>query len=111
VDARVTRAFRVQAGVSSGRTSTDNCEIVAKLPELIATDTTALPSEYCHVDSPFLTQAKAMGSYTIPRVEVQISGAFQSNPGPLAQICMATASTRSISGSARSSDSASAARR
>ena len=79
--ARLTRGLGVQAGVSSGRTSTDNCEIVEKLPELIATDTTALPSGYCHVDSPFLTQAKAMGSYTIPKVDVQIAGAFQSNPG------------------------------
>jgi hypothetical protein len=85
VDARLTRAFRVQAGISSGRTSTDNCEIVEQLPELITSDTTALPSTYCHVDSPFLTQAKAMGSYTIPKVDVQIAGAFQSNPGPLAQ--------------------------
>lgn len=85
VDARLTRAVRVQAGVSSGRTSTDNCEIVEKLPELISTATTALPIGYCHMDSPFLTQVKAMGSYTIPKVDVQVAGAFQSNPGPLAQ--------------------------
>ena len=85
VDARLTQSFRAQAGISSGRTSTDNCEVVAKLPELIASDTTALPIGYCHVDSPFLTQVKAMGSYTIPKLDVQIAGAFQSNPGPLAQ--------------------------
>jgi hypothetical protein len=85
VDARLVRGVRVQAGVSSGRTSTDNCDIVEKLPELITTDTTALPKGYCHLDSPFLTQVKGMGSYTVPRIDVQVAAAFQSNPGPLAQ--------------------------
>jgi Carboxypeptidase regulatory-like domain len=85
LDARLTGGVRVQAGVSTGRTSTDNCEIVAKLPEVFSNATTALPADYCHVDSPFLTQVKGMGSYTIPKVDVQIAGAFQSNPGPVAQ--------------------------
>lgn len=85
LDARLTGGVRVQAGVSTGRTSTDNCEIVAKLPEIFSNATTALPTDYCHLDSPFLTQVKGMGSYTIPRVDVQIAGAFQSNPGPVAQ--------------------------
>ena len=58
---------------------------MAKLPEIFSNATTALPADYCHVDSPFLTQVKGMGSYTIPRVDVQIAGAFQSNPGPVAQ--------------------------
>ncbi len=83
--ARLAQGVRVQAGVSSGRTSTDNCEIVKQLPEVITTDTTALPTDYCHLDSPFLTQAKAMVSYTIPRVDVQVAAAFQSNPGPVVQ--------------------------
>jgi hypothetical protein len=108
VDARLTRGVRVQAGVSSGRTSTDNCQVVEKLPELIATDTTALPKDYCHMDSPFLTQVKGMGSYTVPRADVQIAAAFQSNPGPLAQAtfnaptALAAASLgRQLSGGAR----------
>ena len=85
LDARLTGGVRVQGGVSTGRTSTDNCEIVAKLPEIFSSATTALPADYCHLDSPFLTQVKGMGSYTIPRVDVQIAAAFQSNPGPVAQ--------------------------
>jgi Carboxypeptidase regulatory-like domain len=84
-NARLTRGLTVQGGVSTGRTSTDNCDVVAKLPELISTATTALPLGYCSMNSPWLTQVKALGSYTIPRVDVQVGGSFQSNPGPIVQ--------------------------
>jgi hypothetical protein len=73
----------LQGGLSTGRTSTDNCEIVARLPELIATAISATPQSHCHVDTPFLTQFKGLASYTFPRIDVQVSGAVQSVPGPL----------------------------
>ena len=64
----------LQGGLSTGRTTTDNCDVVTKLDN---------PSPlYCHVDTKFLTQVKFLGSYTMPRVQVQISGTFQSIPGP-----------------------------
>jgi len=65
--------------------NTDNCEIVSKLPELISTATTALPIGYCDMNSLFLTQVKGLGSYTIPKVDIQLGGSFQSNPGPIVQ--------------------------
>jgi hypothetical protein len=67
----------LQGGVSTGKTLTDNCEILAKLPEI-----TQLGVPYCHQETPFLTQMKLFGAYTLPKVDVQISGAFQSIPGP-----------------------------
>jgi hypothetical protein len=84
-NARLARGLSVQGGVSTGRTSSDNCEIVSKLPELISTATTALPVGYCHMNSPFLTQVKGLGSYTIPKVDIQLGASFQSNPGPIVQ--------------------------
>jgi len=84
-NARLTRGLTVQGGVSTGRTSTDNCDVVAKLPELISTATTALPLGYCNMNSPWLTQVKALGSYTVPKLDVQVGGSFQSNPGPIVQ--------------------------
>jgi len=83
--ARLISGMTVQGGISTGRTSTDNCEVAAKLPELISTATTALPLAYCHMDSPFLTQVKGLGAYTIPRLNVQFGASFQSNPGPIVQ--------------------------
>jgi hypothetical protein len=52
---------------------------------MISTATTGLPLGYCHMNSPWLTQVKALGSYTMPRVDVQVGASFQSNPGPIVQ--------------------------
>jgi hypothetical protein len=73
--ARVRQGLMFQGGSSTGRTTTDNCAIKAVLPEI------GPSNPYCHVEQPFLTQFKGLGSYTIPRIDVQISTAFQSLPG------------------------------
>jgi hypothetical protein len=67
----------LQGGFSTGKTLTDNCEILAALPEI-----SQLGVPYCRQETPFLTQMKLFGAYTVPKVDVQISGAFQSIPGP-----------------------------
>jgi hypothetical protein len=40
-----------------------------------------LPLQYCHLNSGFLTQIRALGAYTVPKVDVQVSATFQSRPG------------------------------
>ena len=39
-------------------------------------------SPFCHVDSNFLTQVKFLGTYMVPKVDVQIAATFRSLPGP-----------------------------
>ena len=73
--ARVRQGLTFQGGTSTGRLATNTCEIRAQLPE------TAVLNPYCNVEPPFLTQFKGLASYTIPRVDVQISGTMQSIPG------------------------------
>jgi hypothetical protein len=76
----VTRFWRgviLQGGFSSGRAVTDNCDLLAQLPEV---SPVGLP--YCKKTESFLTQVKGFASYTIPRVEVQTSVTVQSLPGP-----------------------------
>jgi hypothetical protein len=81
LNARPGGGVLLQGGLSTGRQITDNCEILAKVPEASgAASPTGLP--YCHQEQNFLTQVKFSGSYTVPRLDVQISGAFQSIPGP-----------------------------
>ena len=82
VNARLPEGILLQGGVSTGRTSTDNCEIVDNVPEMLLAGTAMVPRDYCHVDTAFLTQVKLLGSYTIPRIDVRLAGSFQSIPGP-----------------------------
>jgi hypothetical protein len=77
VSARIRQGFVVQAGLSSGRLSTDNCDVVTKLDN---------PSPlYCHMDEALQTQVKLLSTYLIPRIDVQLAATFQSYPGPMIQ--------------------------
>jgi hypothetical protein len=100
----------LQGGFSTGRRTTDMCEVAAKLPLWLATNAGAAannlvqsgtfinvgagrnldivdpagvltPQEFCDLDSGWQTQVKALSSYTIPRVDVQVSAALQNLPG------------------------------
>jgi hypothetical protein len=74
VDARLRNGVFVQAGLSTGTTMTDNCDVTAKVdnPSLL----------YCHQEIGPLTQYKGLGSYTLPWGGVRLSATFQSLPGP-----------------------------
>jgi len=76
VNARPRTGLLFQGGFSTGYATRDNCEILAKLPEMAP-----LNYPYCHVHEAFLTQVKALGSYALPRVDVLISATLQSLPG------------------------------
>jgi len=43
------------------------------------------PLEHCRIESPFLTQVKLNGAYTIPKADVLVSATYQSIPGPVVQ--------------------------
>ena len=90
---RPRQSLTFQGGVSTGRTVSDDCAIRAQLPGVATTlgtgtataGTVNATNPYCHVDSGFLTQVRGLAAYTIPRVDVLFSAAFQSVPGqPLA---------------------------
>ena len=73
INARLEQGVLLRGGVSTGRPSTDNCDVVTKLDN---------PSPlYCHSHNAFQTEVKFLGSYTVPRVDVLLSGVFQSLQG------------------------------
>ncbi len=81
----------VQGGISTGRTSTDRCDLWAKLPELAIPTPGLAPTlsingpvsgSYCKLQENMQTQVKVLGMYTIPKVDVQMAGTYQSLPGP-----------------------------
>jgi hypothetical protein len=103
-----------QGGTSTGQTTSDFCDVRAALPELVQaigaglqTSNVGIASPYCRVSSGFLTQVRGLASYVIPKIDVQISGVFQSKPGPalLANYAVPTAAAaislgRPLSGNA-----------
>jgi hypothetical protein len=93
VQARLLNGITMQGGVATGKRVTDNCEIVSQIPEYLNAPTGVnlgdnnpgawLPAQFCHQEEPFLTTGRLFAVYTIPRVDVLVSGTFQSSPGPL----------------------------
>ncbi len=85
LNARLHNGLMFQGAFGGARQTEDNCEVVAALPEMLNTGTASAPiwrpAQYCHRESPFLTQFKGYGVYTIPRVEVQVAGTLRSTPG------------------------------
>jgi hypothetical protein len=94
VNARLQNGLALQAGVSTGKSMEDNCEIVAKLPEMnliAAINGATLPAswraqQFCRRESPFLTSGKVFGVYVVPKIDVQVSGTFRSVPGQITGI-------------------------
>jgi hypothetical protein len=89
VNARPANGLMLFGGVSTGKTMMDSCEIVASVPESLAVavggGTVTRPREYCRIESPFLTQLKLNGAYSIPKADVLVSATVQSIPGPVVQ--------------------------
>jgi hypothetical protein len=88
ITARMRNGLQLQAGSSTGQTVVDYCEVRAKLPEQVSTGVPSaggIPSApanpYCHIAPGVNTRATALGSYIIPKIDVQLSGTFQSSPG------------------------------
>ena len=81
VDARLRNGLFLQGGVSTGKTLTDNCEIVDDAPELLTVAGVRSPAAFCHQETPYLPQYKGIASYTLP-YGIRVSGTFQSIPGP-----------------------------
>jgi len=84
----------LQGGTSTGRTIQDNCEILDDVPEGGVTAQQGLNSAlldigaglaipFCHQDSGWQTQVKMLGTYTVPRLDVQLAFTYQSVPGPM----------------------------
>lgn len=77
VNARMMSGVTVSGGLSTGRTVTDNCEILAQVPE-----SGLLAAPYCHQATDYLTDVKLQGAYTVPRVDVLLGVSYRNSPGP-----------------------------
>ena len=89
VTSRLPQGILLQGGLSTGVQVSDDCAIAQNLALSYTTGAQPLSSgtvqstQMCHEQTPFLTQVKGYGAYTLPKVDVQLSATFQSVPGPL----------------------------
>ena len=97
VNARLRNGLTVQGGTSSGRRLQDNCAVRSALPETyswastagvqvarVLTSTGGLANPYCRVVEPFftLTSFRGLATYVVPKIDLQVSGTWRSDPGP-----------------------------
>ena len=96
VNARLQNGLMLQGGVGTGKQIEDNCEIVAKLPEMLNSGRrrrgqhreragavaagAVLPSRGADADR----SSRRSAIYIIPKIDVQVSGSFRSTPGTIA---------------------------
>jgi hypothetical protein len=88
--ARLARLL-LQGGVSAGKTTADNCDIVTRNPQvvspapsgssLIVASGPSTSTAFCHLEDPVRAQVKLLGSYTLPW-DVRVAATLQSIPGP-----------------------------
>src|SRR5688572_4219281 len=75
VSARGKNGLSVQGGINVGKTVTDNCEVQGILPEIAPLD------PFCHNDPGFITRLSGLAAYTLPKLDVLVSGTFRSDQG------------------------------
>jgi hypothetical protein len=81
VSARLRNGLTLQGGTSTGRLVEDICEVREQVPETNLLNLATPTYPWCRQTEPMLTQVKALGSYTIPKIDVLVAGTFSSRPG------------------------------
>jgi hypothetical protein len=85
VSARFGGGLQFQGGINTGKTVQDNCAVRAQVPELttLAGVSPAVNpgNPNCHNDPGFITKATALGSYTVPIIDVLVAGTLRSDQG------------------------------
>ncbi len=85
VSARLGAGLQFQGGVNTGKTVQDNCAVRAQVPELTTvagvSPAVSVGNPYCHSDPGFVTKLTALGSYTVPKIDMLVSGTLRSDQG------------------------------
>ncbi len=81
VNARLNNGLNLQGGTSTGRLFSDQCGIRDDVPEFVSGANVGPVAPYCEQSTGFLTTYKALAAYTVPKIDVLLSGTFSSRPG------------------------------
>jgi hypothetical protein len=81
VNARVHDGLTLQGGFTSGAGTRDFCDVASAVPEIYTQTGSWLlnhQSSACRVDEPWLWAWRGLASYTVPKIDVQVSAIMRS---------------------------------
>jgi Carboxypeptidase regulatory-like domain len=81
VNARVNDGLTLQGGFTSGAGTRDFCDVASAVPEIYTQGGSWLLNQQkiaCHVEEPWLWNWRGLASYTVPKIDVQVSAIMRS---------------------------------
>ena len=81
VTARMRNGLVLQGGFNTGTNDNDYCDVRSAIPEWTVVLAQSPTNPWCDTSSGWVTRLTALGSYTIPKVDVQVSGTLRSDAG------------------------------
>jgi hypothetical protein len=81
ITARPRNGLTFQGGLNTGTTTTDYCEVRAALPEMNVLGAQSPTNPWCNTSTGWVTRYSGLGSYTVPKIDVLLSGTFRSDQG------------------------------
>jgi hypothetical protein len=81
VTARPASGVMLQGGFNTWKTNDDFCAQRALLPEQTIFGVTSPTNPWCDTSTGFVTRLTALGSYLVPRIDVQVAATFRSDQG------------------------------
>ena len=81
VTARPASGVTLQGGFNTWKTNDDFCAQRALLPEQTIFGVTSPTNPWCDTSTGFVTRLTALGSYLVPRIDVQVAATFRSDQG------------------------------
>ncbi len=81
VTARMRNGLMLQGGFNTGVAGNDYCDVRRAIPEWTVVLAQSPTNPWCDTSSGWVTRATALGSYTIPKIDVQVAGTLRSDQG------------------------------
>jgi hypothetical protein len=81
VTARMKNGLMLQGGFNTGVSGNDYCDVRRAIPEWTVVLAQSPTNPWCDTSSGWVTRATALGSYTIPKIEVQVAGTLRRSRG------------------------------
>jgi hypothetical protein len=100
VSVRPRNGLTFQGGMSTGTTGTDYCEARATAPEFTVLGAQSPVNPWCDTSTGWVTRYTGLGSYTVPKIDVLVSGTFRSDQGGALAANMAFTSAQTTLGRA-----------